>query len=268
MTTTDPYNAVITERFDLNEDLAVLRVRPESGPVPPFEPGQVASLGLIDPDQSIDPNSPRAGRSRGPKMIRRAYSIASPPQQREYLEFYLVRIRGGALTNLLWSMNVGDRLWMSEKIVGSFTLEDVPADKTLVMVATGTGLAPFRSMYLAHRHTDRWQHFILLEGCRHVRDLGYRADFEQYAGEDPTLIYVPTITREDWPGRRGRVTELLEPGRFHEVTGHALDPATCHVFLCGNPDMVDDSEQLLLPHGFVTRDRQHPDGNLHFERYW
>ncbi|MCC6682595.1 MAG: ferredoxin--NADP reductase [Phycisphaeraceae bacterium] len=268
MTTTDPYNAIITERIDLNEDLAVMRVRPDSEQTPPFEPGQVVSLGLIDPDQSVDPDSPRAGRSRGPKMIRRAYSIASPPGQHDYLEFYLVRIRGGSLTTLLWTMKPGDRLWMSEKIVGSFTLEGVPDDKTLVMVATGTGLAPFRSMYLAYRRTQRWKHFILLEGCRHVRDLGYRADFERYASEDPTLRYVSTITREDWPGRRGRVTELLDPARFQQVTGHALDPAQCHVFLCGNPDMVDDCEQLLLPQGFITRDRQHPDGNLHFERYW
>jgi len=94
---------------------------------------------------------------------------------------------------------------------------------------------------------------------------------ETIAREDPTVVYIPLATREPadspWVGRRGRVQTVLEPDTYHALVGAPLDPAQCHVFLCGNPDMIDAVQKLLEDRGFVTDDRT-TRGNLHFERYW
>jgi ferredoxin--NADP+ reductase len=96
-------------------------------------------------------------------------------------------------------------------------------------------------------------------------------EFERMAADDPSLTYLPTLTRqpdnEPWDGLRGRVQGLLEGDVYADRVGAALDPARCHVFLCDNPAMIDDMEARLTPLGF----KQHTSaaaGNLHFERYW
>ncbi len=270
----DIHNATLTERIPMHEDLAVFRFKYNDHDVPAFEPGQFATLGLPDPTPP-DPAKPtRPGR--GPKLIRRAYSIASPATQRDTLDFYIVRVEEGKLTPSLWDLQPGDTLFMNPKIGGHFTLPpaEETRDQTLVMVGTGTGLAPFRSMYLTHRRDPdrRWANFVLFDGCRMARDLGYFDELTAITQNDPRFFYFPTVTREpqdtSWAGLRGRVNTLLQPQTFLTLTGVELDPATCQVFLCGNPQMIDQVEADLTTHGFQTRDRKHPEGTLHFERYW
>lgn len=70
-----------------------------------------------------------------------------------------------------------------------------------------------------------------------------------------------------WTGARGRVTALLDPHAFEQRIGWPLDPARTHVMLCGNPQMIDDAQAILVAAGFVP-DRPHAPGDLHFERYW
>lgn len=284
----DAHNATLIERLHAHDDLAFFRIQYNDHDVPDFEPGQFATLGLPDTTPP-DPDKPvRPGR--GPKLIRRAYSIASPASQKDTLDFYIVRVDDGKLTPSLWDIQVGQTLFMNEKIGGHFCLptdherEDgrgadgryPTADKTLVMVGTGTGLAPFRSMYLTYRDAvgddKRWENFVLLDGCRNAADLGYYEELTKFAEQDDRFQYLPTVTREavdsSWPGHRGRVNALLEAQTFETTTGLPLDPATCEVFLCGNPQMIDQVEADLTQRGFQTNDRKHPEGNLHFERYW
>ncbi len=267
-----PYNATLLERQDLNEALAIFKVRPDDGNVPDFEPGQYTTLGLIDPDAPPpNPNSP-ASRRKGPKLIRRAYSIASSPKLKSHLEFYIVRVDEGKLTPLLWKLKPGDPIFMDHKVKGKFTLEGIPDGKNLIMVGTGTGMAPFWSMLNTYRGTGKWNKLVLLDGCRYVKDLGYYDQLTKIAEEDDSVIYLPTVTREPedspWTGLRGRVHGILEPENFKKLTGFELDPNTCHVLLCGSPQMIDQATENLGKLGFVTKDRDHPDGNIHFERYW
>jgi len=273
MTPTHPYNATLIEREDIHEDLAVFKFRYDTGDTPGFIPGQFTTLGLVDPDAPPpNPNSPATKRRRGPKLIRRAYSIASPVQIKTHLEFYIVRGVEGKLTPLLWKLKPGDPVFMDENIKGNFTLEGIPDGKDLVLVCTGTGLGPFMSMLNTCRGTGRWRRLILIEGCRYAKDLGYYDTLTKIAAEDDSVIYLPTVTREPkdsvWQGQRGRVHGFLEPDAFQEHAGLQLDPNQCHVLLCGSPQMIDQADEHLTSQGFITHDRQHPDGNLHFERYW
>src|SRR3989304_8587390 len=89
-------NATLVYRRDFSQRLSIVRVSPDGRSVPDFEPGQFVLLALpvaARPDESThgEPAAP-------PKLVRRAYSIASPPSVRDYLEFYVVLIREGALT--------------------------------------------------------------------------------------------------------------------------------------------------------------------------
>lgn len=268
----DPHNATLIRRDDLHEELARFFIKYNDHDVPDFEPGQFATLGLPDPTPP-DPNSPAAKRpGRGPKLIRRAYSVASPTTKKDALEFYIVHVNDGKLTDPLWVLQEGATLFMNPRLGGHFTLPDNTQGRDLIMVGTGTGLAPFRSMYLTHRGQDKWNRFVLMDGCRKARDLGYREELEAFAKEDPTLFYLPTVTREpedsDYVGHRGRVTDLLTDEGFEQAAGFPLDPASSHVFLCGNPQMIDQVEADLQTRGWTVRDRKNPGGNLYFERYW
>ncbi len=263
-------NATLLEREDLTDILSIVRVRPDSGRVPEFHPGQFVRLGVprgLSPQEGGRPGS-RPGRIR---YTRRAYSIASSPRVTEWMEFFVVLIEEGQLTPRLWDITPGGRLWMDAEAKGEFALEVAPAEADVVMVSTGTGVAPFMSMLRTYRGQNRWRRFVLINGVRVAADLGYRAELEQIAQEDPTVIYVPLATREpeggSWTGLRGRVQTALEPARYERLAGAPLDPAHCHVFLCGNPQMIDDVESLLAQRGFVA-DSRAGRGNVHFERYW
>lgn len=266
-------NATVVHRRDLNEALGIFRVLPDGGSAPPFRPGQFATLGLPRDDASSDPAAappdPAAGPRR-PRLIRRAYSIASGANERGYLEFFIVLIEHGALTPRIWALPEGGRIWVDPRIRGEFTLPEELAGQDAVFVATGTGVAPFLSMLRTFRGAWPWRRCVLLQGVRLAVDLGYQAELESLAEAEECFRYVPVCSREPegaWAGLRGRVNALLEGPTFERLAGFALDPARCHVFLCGNPDMITSVRAALEQRGFRVPKRDAP-GNLHFERYW
>jgi len=275
----DPYNARLVERELIHDTLGVFRIAYEEGQVTDFEPGQFTNLALQPPPEvtAADAALAEMGERRRPariKLVRRAYSIASAPSEKRWLEFYIVAVDEGALTPRIFDLEVGDRLFMDAKIKGHFTLKDVPEGKNLVTVATGTGLAPFLSMYNQYKDTPgRFNRFVFIHGVRHEEDLGYREQLEQLAKQDPRLVYIPSVTRaadgSAFTGYRGRVTTLFSDGTYEQAVGQKLDPANDHVFLCGNPAMIDQLEaELVERDGFIVKSPRQKDGNLHFERYW
>ena len=262
-------NATVTKRETITDDLCVLRVRPDAG-VPDFKPGQYATLGVLP-----DPDSEQAQKKGLGKLILRPYSISSSPLDKDAIEFYLALVPDGQFTPRLWDAAEGSRVYMAPKCKGKFTLDGVPADRDLVTIATGTGLAPFVSMLKTYRETGRWRRFIVIHGTRLCGDLGYRHELEELAAKDSSVVYIPTCSREleparddGWFGLRGRVNVAVEEQTFSDLVGTPLSPETCHVFLCGNPAMIDEMTGLLVDRGFTPKDREHPDGNVHFEKYW
>lgn len=259
---TDLLNATLVDRHDLSQELAVIRVRLDRGSTLSFEPGQYTTIGLPQP----------LGASvKRPKLLQRAYSIASSPDQHDHLEFYVVLVPNGQLTPRLWNVDVGGRLWIGQKAKGHFTLERVPRNKDLVMIGTGTGLAPYMSMLRAYRGQDRWRRFVVIHGVRLAQDCGYRHELEQAAAQDPTVVYIPTVTREpedsSWRGMRGRVQTVLEEATYQRLVGAPLVCDRCHVFLCGHGDMIHTVQTMLEAKGFSVATSRTP-GNLHVERYW
>jgi ferredoxin--NADP+ reductase len=252
-------NARVRERFDVHESLAIFRVAPEEGLVPAFEPGQFTNLGLrLPPEPTL-------------QLVKRAFSIASTPRERDHLEFYVRRVDEGEFTPALFALRPGASLWLDARVYGHFTLEDVPPASDVLMVATGTGLGPFVSMVRTYRGTARWRRCLLLESARAAVDLGYRSELERIAREDPSFAYRPTLTREPatsaWTGLRGRLQSWLEPDTFLRLSDSPLDPARWQVMLCGNPEMIESVTEQLSSHGFRRHCRREP-GQIHAKRYW
>jgi len=253
-------NAVLRERRDVSPSLAIYRIAPLERAPAAFLPGQFTNLGLY-----VEPE-PGSGR----RLVRRAFSIASPPDERGHLEFYLRRIDEGELSSRLFQLAPGDRLWLDPRVYGRFTLSDVPDGADLLLVGTGTGIAPFLSMLRAFRGRARWGRCVMLESAHDADELGYRSELEALARDDPSFAYEPTLTREPaesgWTGLRGRVQRHLEPGAFLTRIGRPLD-ASWHAFLCGNPSMITEVARLLELGGLALHRRSRP-GQIHTERYW
>jgi ferredoxin--NADP+ reductase len=274
---TVPLNAVLIERRDIHEGLSIVRVRPDAGQVPEFKAGQYITLGLprAAPASSVavapGPATSATPRPIAPRLVRRAYSIASSPQVRDSMEFYVVLVQAGLLTPRLWTVEEGGRLWMDDKAKGEFTLDSVSPEKDLVLVSTGTGIAPHMSMLRMYCGQARWRRCVVINGVREARDLGYGAELEAIARDNPGIVYIPIVSREPvgsaWQGLRGRVQDALEQGVYRRLVGAPLDPKECHVYLCGNPAMIASVRQVLQERGFTPHSRHSP-GNIHFERYW
>lgn len=259
-------NARIVRQEELNESLRVITVAPHEGMAPAFTAGQYAELAV----------PPEAGHQRGlpwpedHEVFRRPFSIASAPSQRDGLEFLIVLVDGGRFTSQLWRLQEGDDLWMGDRVKGRFTLDAVEGGiegKNLVMVSTGTGLAPFVSMWRELRESRPWRKLIVVNGVRYARDLAYMEELRQGCQDDPAMTYVPTVSREDWGGIRARVTALFEGDTYEKHVGEPLSPENTHVFLCGNPAMIDQVNEDLIGRGF-TQHKPRTPGNVHFERYW
>ena len=269
----DGLNAILIQRIEVSPGLVILRVAPDGWELPPFTAGQFGVLGLLGraPRYRLaDVESPPADPDA---LIRRSYSVASSSRDREYLEFYVNLVLSGALTPRLFALQPGDRLHLGPKLTGVFTLDSVPAEANLALVATGTGLAPYMSMLRGELLSDApRRHVAVLLGARHSWDLGYRGELIAMERLSPGFSYLPVISRPDeehqtWPGRTGYVQDLWRAGALAELWGFAPAPAHTHVLLCGNPGMIEAMSAMLLAEGYRQHSRREP-GQLHVERYW
>ena len=251
-------------RADIAPDLAILRIQPtDASAIPDFKAGQFVTLGLQIPGED--------------KMTYRAYSISSPPEEKRYFELYIKLAREpvmGKLTSALFDLKVGDSLYW-RKPAGAFTLEDRKADgsidtRRLVLVASGTGLAPFVSYSLHLQNAGSKRRLILLHGAKNVQELGYRSVFEsmEKAG---SLVYLPTVSRpgdelsRGWPGHTGRVESLLVRNEGESILeksiGQQVTPENSFFYVCGYQGTIDSVVGVLSPLGFVTNRNKRKDGS-------
>jgi CDP-4-dehydro-6-deoxyglucose reductase len=184
------------------------------------------------------------------KQITRAYSLASGPRNDNRFELCLNCVEGGRLSPVLFSMRPGDVIEMTPPL-GTFVLREPPRDS--ILIATGTGITPFRSFLQAHLPHGSPE-FTLLFGVRHESHILYRAEFEAMAKQYPQFRFWPTLSRpgEGWTGRSGHVQT-----HFKEAIRERRD---VDFYLCGLKQMVDDARETLKEAGF---DRK----QIRYEKY-
>ena len=176
----------------------------------------------------------------GGRTITRAYSLASAPGDGNRFELCLNRVPEGVFSGPLFQMKPGQTLEMKPPL-GMFVLRQPPRDS--LFIATGTGIAPFRSMLRAHLREGS-PAFTLLFGVRYESHLMYRREFEEMAQAFSHFRFWPVLSRPEpgWMGRTGHVQAHLE-----EALGGRCD---VDVYLCGLKAMVDDVRRILKGRGF------------------
>ncbi len=258
---------MILKRIDLTDRLSIFFVQPiqernrrricsaRSG----IQGGQYALLG------ANNEKHPEKG------AVRRAYSIASPPEERRWMEFYIRYVQHPAsdnpLTHLLWEKKAGDRLWLGPRVAGRFTLEKTIGEddrRLKVFVAAGTGLAPFVSiirncLLTAKSHVrECLSRFIVLHGASQPHDLGYREDLQRVLNDVQTR-YFPTVSRpehaSDWQGDIGRVETFFDAEKLDALERRAglepggLNPEQAVVYVCGLQGTIANTLIHLLRRG-------------------
>jgi ferredoxin--NADP+ reductase len=262
------YNATVIGKILVTPDLMILRIRSDE-PRDNFEAGQYTVVGLY----GSEPRSPNSASEEDPvaddKLILRPYSIASARTSTQEFEFYISQVKSGQLTPRLFALQPGDRLHLSTRIVGVFTLADTPHDADIVMVATGTGLAPYISFLRSHVAERPQSKMAIIHGAAYPWDLGYYSELTFLAQTFANFFYLPTLTHADetWTGYRYWIEQMLDEQVLEKVAGIEVDPDKTHFFLCGNPKMVENVSQYLSDRNYTRHTRRSP-GSLHIEEFW
>jgi ferredoxin--NADP+ reductase len=264
-------NAVVTLKNELTPRLMILRVVADGWPLPEFKAGQFIALGLPGSAPRCMLSEPEREPSAPTKLIRRAYSVASSSLEHEYLEFYIGLVTSGALTPRLFALDLGSHLWLGPKVSGMFTFDQVAPEKNIVLIATGTGLAPYMSMLSSHLTCGGPHRIAVLHGAYNSWDLGYRSELLTLQHLCKNFTYFATIDRPEeepvpWTGYTGFVQDIWTCGILAETWGFRPTPANTDVFLCGNPHMIQDTLKMLVEEGFREHTHKSP-GEIHIERY-
>jgi ferredoxin-NADP reductase len=201
-----------------------------------FIPGQFISVHFMHQDKSI----------------KRSYSIASIPGQSQQIELALAYVSGGAASAFLFNLDPGQEITMSGPY-GRLILRDEDRPKRLILIATGTGVTPYRSMLpmISERlQKDLNLTIYVLLGVRTPEEQLYTADFLSFKEHHPRFDFRIYYSRT-YPGQPAP----------HEYTGYVqtafpefqLDPNTDLIYLCGNPNMVDSAVDLLKEKQFTIQ---------------
>jgi ferredoxin-NADP reductase len=233
------YTAKLTRSTTLSGFTKHLEFEMQNVPRFGFVPGQWLSL--------------KHTKSDG-EEITRAYSIASPPDDSSRFALCLNRVQDGFMSNFLCDMREGEEI-SSQGPFGDFILR--PPMRDTIFIATGTGIAPFRSMLhwlvadaSRHENKELW----LVFGSRTEQDIYYHQEFLQLAVSHKNFHYLPTLSRgaPDWQGVRGYVQE--------HVPAIAARRTDMHAYICGLDKMIGANRDLLKSLGW---DRK----SIRYEKY-
>lgn len=191
------------------------------------------------------------------KPTHRSYSIANAPRAGGTLDIAIAPVEGGRATALLFGLEPGDELQASGPF-GRFVLRDDPPCR-YVWVGTGTGVTPYRAMLpgFADRLQEVGYSAVMLMGVQYRKDKLYAADFEAFAKRHAGFRFQACLSREAEPDPGLNETKGYVQQQFEAL---ALNPEKDIVYLCGNPDMIDDAVEILKGKGFELK-------NLRREKY-
>jgi len=240
-----PFEARLTSARKLASSVRELTFERLDGAPMEFEPGQWVNVLL-----------PRELAGEG--VTKRSYSIASPPDGSSRFAVAVTRVQGGPASTWLHTLEP-DAILSFSGPQGFFTRAARGAPPSL-MIATGTGLTPMRSMLRAALAAGSRTRIWVLLGVRHAEDLLYGEELRLLAHEHSFVRFEPTLSSppEAWVGRRGYVqTHVRE--LWAELEG-ASDSAP-HAYVCGLERMVGSVRELLRNEIGLPRQQ------VHAERY-
>ncbi len=179
--------------------------------------------------------------------LTRPYSIASSPSENSHFALCLNRVQDGVMSNFLCDLKEGAEI-SCQGPFGNFILR--PPMRDTVFIATGTGIAPIRSMLLwllADEQRHQGKQLWLVFGNRTAKDIYYHDEFLELAEKHPNFHYLPTLSRGTpaWTGLRGYVQDHVPA-----IVGERKD---MHAYVCGLAKMVKANRDLLYALGWDRR---------------
>ena len=276
-------NATIEQREDFSDELAIFRVRPDEA-LPDgdwFVPGQYMVIGVNNTED------PELGG------VQRPMSIASEPNERGHVEFYIRRVGSpeskNPLTHSLFRLREGERVFLRPKPKGHFTIPGTVGDddnRWRILVSAGTGLAPFVSIVRDDlTHGRSLKQTCIIHGASRPGDLGYQRELEKLA-EEHGLLYLPTVSRPadhpDWAGLTGRAEDRFKEDALSDleermgIKSGSLGPDLAVVLVCGLQGTIGESMLRLAKRGFVPAEKkirrkldipEELPGSFFFEQY-
>ncbi len=229
------YRAIVERIDSLSYNVRSFRLKLAEPPSLTFQAGQFVIL-----------NVPSNG-----KVVKRAYSVASPPHEPTTLELCIQHLEGGIASTYLWQLKEGESVSISGPH-GNFVLKD-PLDYDPIFMATGTGVAPFRAMikHLFHQQVTRdvWLFF----GTRYEHALLYESEFRTLANLRHNFHFIPTVSRpKEWHGETGHIQQTFQK--------HITDYANKEIYICGWLEAVKGIYNDLQTFGV-------PKEQLHYEEW-
>lgn len=265
----ESYNATIERIENVADGLSIFFIRPDA-PIPGQLPGHYVSIGLVDPASQ--------------KLIRRPYSLSrsiSPKQDPKLLELLVIRVPEGELTPILFEQREGDRIYVRPKMVGTYLLPELDTNTTMILLSTGTGVAPHMTMLEACVTTCK--QVVMIECVRYGAELAYAEQIRSYAESHPNLTYITLVTREG--GNKRYIQDYFRDGILVSEHGVSINADHTHVFACGNPAMIgipkEDRKtgalrfeasgglvEILIEQYGLTIHKPRIPGQIHYEKYW
>ena len=215
-----------------------------------FASGEFIMIGLPGPD----------GRP-----VMRAYSIASPAWE-DHLEFFSVKVAHGALTSRLQHLEVGDLVLLGRKPTGTLVVDALEPGERLIMVGTGTGLAPFLSVLRDPETHERFEHIVVSHTVRQKEELAYREFLEDEIRTDEIFgellrdrfTYYPTVTRGEFH-RQGRITDRIRDGLFRQDLNLTIEARqTSRFMICGSIAFNKEMVEILTDWGLTEGTQSNP----------
>ncbi|MGL5044357.1 MAG: ferredoxin--NADP(+) reductase, partial [Plesiomonas sp.] len=164
----------------------------------------------------------------------------------------------------------GDNVWLTAQANGFFVLDELPPTHDLWMIATGTAIGPYLSMLAQPSQLESIRHIRLIHAVRQQSDLSYWPQMQaleaEYAGK---LRCLSVVSREANPdGLEGRIPALLTSGALEQKAELAITAEHSHIMLCGNPQMVRDTQQTLINSFNLQKHLRRKPGQITSEHYW
>ena len=273
--------AKVVYRELLKEDLVIIRLLPETG-MPKYHTGQFLTIGVPIPSEK--------------KIVRRAYSIASHAENRDYFEFVIRWVRKplpGRVTTELFYCSVGDTVWLGDPSGTALQISDVlpngkKDNRRIICVGGGTGIAPFVAFAKHFQDTNDTREVVVLHGASYVDELSYKRLFtdmenasEKIGRDKWNFRYRAAISRpkeffnRSWNGHVGRVESFFAPDKktgmspVEDMVGEKITPQNTIIYICGYQGTIDGVIDSVGPQGFVTEHEKKPDGSfgIKFESY-
>ena len=224
------YKAKVTEIVQDTHDVKLFRVAFDGLKELEFLPGQFFMM------------SKEGFNNEKGFPIKRAYSIASSPENKDSVEFCVKK--EGIFTNMLFDIPVGTELIM-EGPSGRFVLNEEHKKKEMIFLASGSGIAPIMAMIRRLRYEKHEKNSYLFFGFRHLKDFIYEKEIINFPKDIKNFRLIPCVSSKEElviPHEHGRLTSDI-------FKKHIDNNQNKEVFICGSPAFVKDSKQMCLDFG-------------------